>query len=343
MLTYFHPAQYLHHPRTYLSRGMMRTPQEVPERPRRLLQAVEQLGFELRQPADFGRGPLVAVHDPEYLRFLEEAHREWKCTADDWGDEVMSNVFIREGNPLRGILAKAARYLADGSCPVGENTWLSAYWSAQCALAGAQALIDGDSNAYALCRPPGHHARKDAAGGFCYLNNVAIAAQFLRSRYSRVAILDVDMHHGQGIQEIFYARNDVFYLSIHGDPTNFYPVVAGYEDERGAGEGYGYNLNLPVPHGSAEPVFFDRLAGASAELRRYDPDVLVLALGFDIYVEDPQSQVAVTTEGFGRLGLTIGEFNLPTLIVQEGGYHLSSLQANAVQLFGSFLAARGRT
>jgi len=342
MLTFYHRDQSLHHPRTYLSRGKMRTPQEVPERALRLLQAAKKLGFELRQPPDFGRGPLEAVHEGEYLRFLDEAHREWKCTADDWGDEVMSNVFIREGNPLRGILAKAARYLADGSCPVGEHTWLAAYWSAQCAVAGAHALLDGDRQAYALCRPPGHHARKDAAGGFCYLNNVAIAAQFLRSRYSRVAILDVDMHHGQGIQEIFYGRNDVYYLSIHGDPTNFYPVVSGFEDERGAGEGYGYNLNLPMPHGSAESVFFDRLAVAAAELRRYEPDVLVLALGFDIYFADPQSQVAVSTEGFGRLGRMVGEFNLPTLIVQEGGYHLDSLHANAAQFFGNFLAGRGR-
>jgi len=341
MLTFFHPAQYLHHPRTYLSRGQMRIPQEVPERPRRLLQAVLQLGFELRQPDDFGREPLAAVHDVEYLRFLEQAHREWKGVAEDWGDEVMSNVYIREGNPLRGILAKAARYLADGSCPVGENTWLSAYWSAQCALGAAQALIDGSRHAYALCRPPGHHARKDAAGGFCYLNNVAIAAQHLRSRYSRVAVLDVDMHHGQGIQEIFYQRNDVFYLSIHGDPTNFYPVVSGYEEECGASAGYGYNLNLPMPHHSPESVFFDRLAQATDALRGYAPEVLLVALGFDIYLEDPQSQVAVTTEGFGRLGQALGEFDLPILIAQEGGYHLDSLQANAVQFFGRFLVAHG--
>ncbi|MHA6139886.1 histone deacetylase family protein [Pseudomonas mohnii] len=342
MLTYFHPEQYLHFPRAYLSRGQMRTPQEIPERPRRLLQAVERLGFDLRQPRDFGMQPLAEVHSPEYLRFLEEAHAEWKATGQDWGEEVMSNVFIRDNNPLRGILAKAARYLADGSCPVGEQTWRAAYWSAQSALAGAQALLNGQAQAYALCRPPGHHARADAAGGFCYLNNAAIAAQALRKQYARVAILDTDMHHGQGIQEIFYGRSDVLYVSIHGDPTNFYPVVAGYEDERGAGEGYGYNVNLSMPHGSPESVFFERLDSAMAALHRFEPDVLVLSLGFDIYVQDPQSQVAVTSEGFARLGETVGQLNLPTLIVQEGGYHLESLQANAEQFFNGFLAPRSK-
>lgn len=340
MLTYFHPDQYLHYPRTYLSRGQMRTPQEIPDRPRRLLEAVEQLGFDVRQPNDYGMQPLSAVHSVEYLRFLEAAHADWKNTGKDWGDEVMSNVFIRDGNPLRGILAKAARYLADGSCPVGEETWRAAYWSAQSAIAGAKALLDGNHEAYALCRPPGHHARVDAAGGFCYLNNAAIAAQALREGYARVAVLDTDMHHGQGIQEIFYARSDVLYVSIHGDPTDFYPVVAGYEDERGTGEGLGYNINLSMPHGSPESVFFERLDCAMDALRQFAPDVLVLSLGFDIYREDPQSEVAVTHEGFGRLGRTVGQLGLPTLIVQEGGYHLETLKLNAEHFFDGFLAPR---
>jgi acetoin utilization deacetylase AcuC-like enzyme len=230
----------------------------------------------------------------------------------------------------------AAHYLADGSCPVGAETWRSAYWSAQSAVAGAAAITDGARAAYALCRPPGHHARVDAAGGFCYLNNAAIAAQALRGRFARVAVLDTDMHHGQGVQEIFYGRSDVMYVSIHGDPTNFYPAVAGFEDERGADEGEGFNINFPMPHGAPEAVFFDRLDDATKVLQRFAPDALVLALGFDIYKDDPQSQVAVTTEGFGRLGKAIGALGLPTLIVQEGGYHLESLEANASAFFGGF-------
>jgi Deacetylases, including yeast histone deacetylase and acetoin utilization protein len=275
-----------------------------------------------------------------YLRFLEEAHREWKTMPDDWGDEVMSNVYIRENNPLRGVLAQAARYLADGSCPIGVDTYESAYWSAQSALAGAHAILGGAGEAYALCRPPGHHARAEAAGGFCYLNNAAVAAQALRKKYGRVAILDTDMHHGQGIQEIFYGRGDVLYVSIHGDPTNFYPVVAGFEDERGAANGEGFNVNLPMPHGSSEAVFFEQLDAALRVVNRFQPDALVVALGFDIYKDDPQSKVAVTTEGFGTLGSRLGALNLPTLIVQEGGYHLETLDANAQAFFGGFGAKR---
>jgi len=237
MLTYFHAEQLLHHPRTYLSRGRMRSPQEVPERALRLLAASKSLGFDVREPSDSGSPPIAAIHNRQYLRFLEEAHREWKKMPEDWGDEVISNIYVREPNARRGVLAQAAYYQADGSCPIGPHTWRSAYWSAQSALAAVAAINSGAGReAYALCRPPGHHARADAAGGFCYLNNAAIAAQALLRVHRRVAILDVDMHHGQGVQQIFYGRGDVLYVSIHGDPTNFYPAVAGYEGEHGTGE-----------------------------------------------------------------------------------------------------------
>src|SRR5688572_2166873 len=171
MKTFYHPAQALHHPQTYFSRGMMRVPQEVPDRALALVDAARSMGFAVSEPADQGLGPLAAVHSVEYLEFLQTAHSEWRRLPEDWGEEVVSNIFVREPNALRGVLAKAARYLADGSCPVGEHTWTSAYWSAQSALAGADALLAGDRRAYAICRPPGHHARREAAGGFCYLNN----------------------------------------------------------------------------------------------------------------------------------------------------------------------------
>ncbi|WMN15910.1 histone deacetylase family protein [Pseudomonas piscis] len=338
MRSFFHPEQLLHHPRSYFSRGQMRTPQEVPERARRLVQAVHTLGFALEQPLDAGLQPLLAVHGAAYLEFLEQAHRRWKDIPEDWGEEVMSNIFVREPNALRGVLAQAARYLADGSCPVGEWTWRSAYWSAQSAIAGARALLDGEPVAYALCRPPGHHARAEAAGGFCYLNNAAIAAQVLRERYSRVAVLDTDMHHGQGIQEIFYERSDVLYVSVHGDPTNFYPGVAGFAEERGSGAGQGYNLNLPMAHGASEEDFLARLEQALAAVRAFDAQVLVLSLGFDIFELDPQSKVAVTRAGFASLGQRIRGLGLPCLIVQEGGYHLESLEDNARAFFADAAA-----
>lgn len=333
MRSFFHPEQLLHLPRSYYSRGQMRIPQEVPERARRLVQAAHALGFAVQQPEDAGMQPLLAVHGAAYLQFLEEAHQRWKEIPEDWGDEVMSNIFVKEPNALRGVLAQAARYLADGSCPVGKATWRSAYWSAQSAIAGARALLDGEPAAYALCRPPGHHARPEAAGGFCYLNNAAIAAQVLREQFARVAVLDTDMHHGQGIQEIFYARDDVLYVSVHGDPTNFYPGVAGFADERGSGAGQGYNLNLPMAHGASEADFLAQLETALAAVKAFDAQVLVLSLGFDIYKLDPQSKVAVTRAGFARLGERIRSLGLPCLIVQEGGYHLDSLEDNARAFF----------
>jgi acetoin utilization deacetylase AcuC-like enzyme len=245
----------------------------------------------------------------------------------------MSNIFVREPNAMRGILAEAGKYLADGSCPIGEHTWASAYWSAQSAVAGAREIIAGARAAYALCRPPGHHARTDAAGGFCYLDNAAIAAQEMRTLYSRVAVLDTDMHHGQGIQEIFYDRSDVLYVSVHGDPTNFYPAVAGFEDERGTDDDLGFNLNLPMRHGASELDFFERLEQAIFEIENFQADALVLALGFDIYELDPQSKVSFTTGGFAKFGARIRDLDLPCLIVQEGGYHLESLAENAKAFF----------
>ncbi|MEI6839489.1 MAG: histone deacetylase family protein, partial [Alcaligenaceae bacterium] len=207
----------------------------------------------------------------------------------------------------------------------------------QAAVSAAKAVLAGDQQAYALCRPPGHHTRKDAAGGFCYLNNAAIAAQMLRSKHQRVVILDTDVHHGQGVQEIFYEREDVFYISVHGDPMNFYPATAGFDDEQGAAHGQGYNLNLPMPHGSSEAVFFTQVEKALSALKAFKPDALVLALGFDVYKDDPQTKVAVTTEGFGKLGGLIADLKLPTVVVQEGGYHLETLAVNTEHFFKGLL------
>lgn len=337
MRTYFHPTQNRHVPQTYLSRGQMRTPQEIPARTQHILAGLESLGIAAEEPVDHGMTVINRVHDLSYLRFLESAHRRWQAVPDDWGDEVMSNVFVRPAQPPRGILAEAAWHLADGSCPVGEHTWSAAYWSAQTALSAADALLSGDKAAYALCRPPGHHARRDAAGGFCYLNNAAIATEALKSRFDRIAILDPDMHHGQGLQEIFYRRDDVLYVSIHGDPTDFYPVVTGHPEERGEGAGEGFNINLPMPHGSSELTFFERLNEAVQAIALYQPDAIVVTLGFDIFELDPQAKVAVTSEGIHRLGRTVAAFGLPLLIVQEGGYYLEGLEENTRQFFSGVL------
>ncbi|RZU99306.1 histone deacetylase family protein [Spiribacter vilamensis] len=332
MKAYFDPRQDLHHPKTYFTRGQMRTPQEIPERTGHIIDGLERAGASMESVEDHGIQSISRVHDLGYLRFLESCHRRWTSMPEDWGDEVLSNVFVRSPNPLRGILAEAARYLADGSCPVGEHTWEAAYWSAQGAVCAARDVIGGDPMAFALCRPPGHHARVDAAGGFCYLNNAAIAAETLREHFPRVAVLDTDVHHGQGIQEIFYHRADVLYISIHGDPTNFYPVVTGFEDERGDGEGYGYNINLPLPHGSDAKAFSGRLDEALTAIRLFAPDALVFSNGFDIYYEDPQAKIGVRSSDIQTLGERVASLGLPTVAIQEGGYHYASLATNTESL-----------
>ncbi|UOD49991.1 histone deacetylase family protein [Orrella daihaiensis] len=337
MKTFYHPDQKLHHPQTYFSRGQMRAPQEVPTRVDGILQGLKNLGLTVHTPSDHGMSPITAVHDANYIEFLRSAHQQWKEIPEDWGDEVMSNIFVRHPNPLRGILGQAARYLADGSCPIGEHTWQSSYWAAQSAIAAASDILSGESKAYALCRPPGHHARYDAAGGFCYINHAAVAAELLKTKFKKIAILDTDMHHGQGIQEIFYQRDDVMYVSVHGDPTNFYPVVTGFEDEIGQGPGRGFNVNLPMPHGSDESFFFQQVAKAIQAIKRFHPDALVFSHGFDIYENDPQSKVKVTTDGFQRLGKLVHELNLPTVIIQEGGYDLASMTVNTERFFSGFL------
>lgn len=340
MRVFYHPDQAKHDPQSYFSRGKMRKPLEVPQRTELLLEAVRKLGYPIEEPRDFGDKTIVSVHSQDFLDFLRDGHTEWKQIPEDWGDEVLSNIFARGERKPRGILAKAAHYIADGSAPIGKDTYRAVYWSAQSALAGAEALVKGERDAYALCRPPGHHARKEGAGGHCYLNNAAIAAEALRRKFGKVAILDTDMHHGQGIQELFYDRADVLYVSMHGEPINFYPAIAGFEEERGEGAGLGFNLNLPMPHGTNEEGFFEYLSRALEAVRDFSPDAIVLTLGFDIFESDPQAVATVSTEGFARLGRQIGALQVPILVVQEGGYHLESLEINSRTFFNAFSSAR---
>ena len=329
MKIYYHPLQMLHKPLSYFSRGKMRQPQEKPERMEAFLQAVEKTEYGLSEVSDFGISPITKVHDLGYVHFLKTAYQEWQALPEDMGEEVQTSVYVPDdSNPLIGVMAKAARYLADGSSPIGEHTWTSVYWSAQTSLTAAQGLLDGEQQSVCLTRPAGHHARKDRAGGFCYLNNAAIAAEHLRTKYAKVAIIDTDMHHGQGIQEIFYERDDVLYASVHGSPVNFYPVVAGHENERGRGKGFMYNYNFPMPHGSSEQVFMDNVDKALDVVRTFAPDVVVHVLGFDVYVDDPQAKCAVSTQGFTELAAKIRSLGIPTMVLVEGGYLVEKLEDN---------------
>ncbi len=329
MKIYYHEQQMLHKPLTYFSRGKMQVPQEKPERMTEFLKSTQELNLSITTADDFGIDPILAVHDLGYIEFLKTGHAQWMALPEDMGEEIQTTVYVRnDTNALVGIMAKAAMYLADGSAPIGKHTWTSAYWAAQTALSASQAITYGENLALCLTRPAGHHARKDAAGGFCYLNNAAIAAEDLRKTFNKVAIIDTDMHHGQGIQEIFYERNDVLYASTHGSPVNFYPVVTGYEHERGKGAGLGHNLNYPMPHGTDEAGFFKHVDLALAAVETYNPDVIIHVLGFDVYVDDPQAKCAVSTQGFFKLAQKMKALNKPMMILVEGGYCVEKLKDN---------------
>ncbi|UQG58158.1 MULTISPECIES: histone deacetylase family protein [unclassified Marinobacter] len=343
MKIYSHEKQKLHHPKSYFSRGQMRQPQETPERLTELLKAPQIMGLEVTTAKEIGIEPILVVHDFDYVEFLKHGYEEWMASGEDMGEEVQTTVYVPNNNSGLGILAKAAKYQADGSAPIGKHSWTSIYWSAQTALNAADSLLNDEmhQNDIQICltRPAGHHARKSAAGGFCYLNNAAIIAEHLRQKFQKIAILDTDMHHGQGIQEIFYDRKDVLYTSVHGSPINFYPVVAGHEHERGHGNGYGYNVNFPMPHGTDEVGFFHYVDKSIEIVKLFNPDVVVHVLGFDVYKDDPQAKCHVSTQGFKTLAKKLKALNKPVIVLVEGGYCIEKLNEN-LQAFLSGLISK---
>jgi acetoin utilization deacetylase AcuC-like enzyme len=289
-------------------------------------------------PADYGRRPLTAIHAPDYVDFLERAWSDWIAaghTGDAFGGcTPMADMNARVPSSIQGRLGY---YSFDTSAPITAGTWRAAYDAAQCALTGADLLAGGERAAFALCRPPGHHASTSYFGGYCYLNNVSIAAQALLERgRSRIAILDVDFHHGNGTQSIFYARSDVLFASIHGDPSEEYPYFSGYAEETGAGEGEGCNCNFPLPPGSGPDRWFAALADACARIRAYRPQALVVSLGVDTFERDPISSFKLRSSDYVELGRTIRALDVPTLFALEGGYALDAIGVNVTNTLEGF-------
>ena len=334
--------QRAHYPRNFLVDGAKQPNPEVPERLDRLLQAVSAHAHEIVEPLDHGVGPIAAVHTPEYIRFLSRIYERWS-RIEGASEEVIPNIHPDRrtaGYPLSAV-GQAGYHMADTACPIGAHSWDSIRWSANTAASSAMHVSEVGSCAYALCRPPGHHAFADLAGGFCYVNNAAVAAEILRRRHDRVAIVDVDLHHGNGTQEIFYRRTDVFTVSVHANPIRFYPFFWGHADERGEGPGLGYNLNLPLPRGSSDNAFLDALDRGLESVRAFAPGALVAALGLDAFESDPFGGLAVTTEGFGLIGERLARLDLPTVIVQEGGYLCDALGDNLASFLAGFEATHG--
>lgn len=336
MHTFYYPDHVRHDP------GQLHqphTPQknnyysEVPQRGVVICEALEAADLgAITSPGDFGMEPIGEIHDYGMLNLLQNAYQ--RMAAEEGSQTVIPNSFSighlpdRRPRSLWGLLGY---YCFDVSSPIFEHTWTVAYWSAQTAVSAA-ALVSagGEEVAYALCRPPGHHAASNLYGGFCYLNNVAIAAHWLVQQGHRVAILDLDYHHGNGTQAIFYGRSDVFFCSIHADPLHDYPYYWGYADEYGTGPGLGYNFNFPLPKGTREPGYIQAFDEALQKVRLFVPDVLLVSLGTDIVAGDPVAGFKLPAETLNRLGKKLHGFDVPVVVVQEGGYLLSSLGEQVV-------------
>ena len=337
MITVFDPAQRAHDPQFFLSSGAARPCPEQPARIDALLTAVQDLGGPVVRPPDIGLDPVLRIHPRRYLTFLESIHARW-TRIPGASAEVIPNIHPAnrsDGYPLSAV-GQAGFHQTDTSCPISAQTWGSAYASAQTALHGADLVLGGARAAYALCRPPGHHAFAELAGGFCYLNNSAIAAQRLTDAGRRVAILDVDLHHGNGTQGIFYDRADVLTISLHAHPERFYPFFWGYPTEHGQNAGEGANLNLCLERGTGDAGFLAALDTALTRLTLWGADALVLALGLDAFAGDPFAGLTVTTQGFHQIGRAVAAANLPTVIVQEGGYLCPELGQNLQAVLRAF-------
>ena len=329
--------------------GRVIAPKDVPARTEALLGALRSLDIAPETPSADYPEARAAVHTEGFLHFLETAWDRWQQLPEH-GPEVWPNTFpywsgrpedaARPDCPAEHIIAQAGWYLGDLSVPMGPNTWLSVRESSNTAIAAADAILSTSSPtshapspsiSYALCRPSGHHTRADRASGFCYVNNTAAVAQRLRAAFNRVAVLDVDAHHGDGTQQIFYARPDVLTISIHADPQNYYPFFTGYANEVGFGDGVGFNLNLPLPHGSTGADMFTAVDRAAGAIRSFGADALVVALGFDAHARDPIGVLKLESQDFAGIGTRVKALGLPTVIVQEGGY--------AVDVLGDCLSA----
>ena len=289
-------------------------------------------------PDDLGLDPIRRVHCADYIAFLQTAHDRWRAAGRE-GDAFPYTFPVVKRRPLKlqRIDALLGQYSFDTSTPIGEGTWEAAYWAAQTAIAATTAVLGGERSAFALCRPPGHHCGRDYLGGYSYLSNAAIAAeQAIASGTKCVAILDVDYHHGNGTQDIFFDRADVLYLSIHADPVMDYPYYWGHADETGAGEGAGANLNLPLPRGTAWSGYEPALLEALERIASHEPNLLIVSYGADTFEGDPISHFKLKTSDYEPMAQRIASLGLPTVIVMEGGYAVDALGANVASFLSGF-------
>ncbi|MBY8976793.1 histone deacetylase family protein [Rhodobacteraceae bacterium NNCM2] len=335
MKCFYAAATEAHDPIFRLTVGVIGRNAEQAERAHLLLEGLTQVGLTTEEPGPVPREVIEKVHTPELLAFLEHGWAEWHKLPGS-GPEIVPNT-----HPLNSvksypdhIVAKAGWHLGDTSAPIGEYSWKAALGAAAAAYAAAEAVLGGDRSAYALCRPPGHHTSADVAAGHCLLNNAAIAVEHLRSRHERVAVLDIDVHHGNGTQEIFFERPDVLTCSVHTDPKTYYPFFVGHAHETGRGAGEGFNINLPLPPETSDDGWCETIAKGLERIADFAPDALVVSLGLDAHENDPLKGLQVTFDGFTRAGKMIAKAGFPTVLIQEGGY----LSPDLTRSLASFLS-----
>ena len=343
MHTVYSLRHHRHHARAELIDGTMQPAHERPERAEWVLAAVEAADLgPVIAPTEHGLEPLARVHDERFLAFLDEAWGEWVAehgTATDalglaWPTRRFAQ---REPEAIDGRLSY---YSFDAGSPIMAGTAEAVFASADVALTGADLLLDGHAHVFSLCRPPGHHAARDLYGGYCFVNNAAAAAQTLRDGgMDRVAVIDVDYHHGNGTQDIFWDRGDVFVTSLHGDPRQEYPYFAGYADERGEGPGEDANANFPLPWGTGAGRWFEALDVALGRVRSFSPEAVVVSLGVDTYRGDPISRFELDTDDYPVLGARLADLGLPTLIVLEGGYAVDAIGTNVAGVLRGLVGA----
>lgn len=342
MLVLYSPAQTAHAPEFEFFRGERVPCFESPARAEFVLQALRERGHELREPHVNSRAVLARVHSARYLRFLEAAWSQWLALdAANAARQPFPSVWpvrtLRSDVEPANFVARLGLYSMDNGTPLSAGTWAAAKAGTDAAATGAELLGRGVRAVFCATRPPGHHAGVDFMGGYCFLNNAAVAAQaLLDGGCRRVAVLDVDYHHGNGTQSLFYERSDVLVASLHGDPRTEYPFYLGHADECGAGAGEGFNLNLPLAAGTAVDAWFEALDLACARIERHAPDALVVSLGLDTFAGDPISTFQLQADDFTRLGARLKRLARPTLFVLEGGYAARELGDNAARVIEGF-------
>ncbi len=324
----------LHFPRAELSGGAFVVPFERPSRIEYIQSEFAARGMrDVRPPGPVDMAGLRSLHDAGYLAFLERAWDDWTAAGFE-GEVIAANVPARGMHTdriPRNIDGRVGYYCHASETAITEGTWAAALSSAASAQEAARDVAAGDALVFALCRPPGHHATRDQYGGYCFVNNAAIAAQTLRDNgAARVAILDIDFHHGNGSQDIFWRRGDVLFASLHGAPQDAYPYFIGYADETGEGDGAGANLNLPMPPGTGWPDWSAALDRALGAIGTFGTDALVVSLGVDAYKDDPIGFFRLESADFTKAGRAISRLGLPTVVCMEGGYAIEAVGVNTV-------------